>query len=135
MMDYPQSARVIQFPTMPKLNTKPATNRLRQYRQERKIRQSVVADAIGTSTVQVSRLEIGARDLDLYWMHRCAKFYGVPPADLLLLEDGGLTGQERQLIDTIRDIPAPLRETFWRLMDSHQPLRGMGDVADMPKTG
>lgn len=135
MMDYPLSARVIQFPNMPKLLTRPVFNRLREIRKARKISQRIVAEAVGTSEPQMSRLEIGHRDMDIYWLRRCAAFFEMLPADLLLLEDGGLTEQERHLINTIREIPKQDREAFWRLASAYQELRSAGELVELTKLG
>ena len=135
MMDYPQSALILQFPAMAKKPKPERPNRLRDLREARDLTLKEVADAIGTSIVQVSRLEVGTRDLDLYWLPKLAAFYGVAPADCLLLEHGALNPQERRLIDTIRELPEPFANAFWSMAESHQHLRGMGDVVPLAKSG
>lgn len=135
LMDYPQSALILQFPAMAKKPTPERPNRLRELREARKLTLKEVGHAVGASVVQISRLEIGERDLDLYWLPKLAAFYGVPPADCLLLEHGALNPQERRLIDTIRELPEPFANAFWSMADSHQHLRGMGEVVPLSKSG
>lgn len=126
-------ARVLQFPAMPKRITFDAPNRLRALRQARGFTLAQVAAAIGTTTAQYQRLETGARDLDVPWMVRIAKALECQPADLLLPEHGGLDPRERELVDTVREVPAPFSESIFRVAESHQSYRGGPEVEDMTR--
>lgn len=61
----------------------PRMNRIRQLREARGLSAEQLAVLIGTSAVQVRRLETGARKLTEDWMRRIAVALGVEPADLL----------------------------------------------------
>ncbi len=104
--DFSNRNNVLLFPPMPKLSPFTATNRLRELRQARGWKLREVAEALGTTPTHINRLERGERDLTLAWMIPLARIYEVQPADLLLPEHGGLSPDQRHLVDTAREVPA-----------------------------
>ena len=78
------------------------TNRIQTLRAESKLSLKEVSDSIGTTSSTISRIERGDRDLDYEWLVRIAPAFKVPPADLLLDQDGGLNKKERRIIDIYR---------------------------------
>lgn len=58
-------------------------NRIRELRERRQLTQEELAAAIGTSKMQVSRLERGERRLTQSWMERIGQALRVHPAELL----------------------------------------------------
>ena len=123
------SATVISFPPMTK---RPATadlpNRIRELREEAGLTLNELAPKAGVSTGQLSNLETGKRELTMPVQERIAAALGVMVADLLLPEMGGLTEQERWLIETFREVPDAARAAMAAVAESQQPFRGMGEV-------
>ncbi len=60
------------------------TNRIRDLRTQRDLSQEGLADLVGTTKAQISKLEKGQRRLTDDWMRRLAPALGVAPADLML---------------------------------------------------
>lgn len=58
-------------------------NRIRQIRQSLGISAETLAIHVGTTAVQIRRLETGARKLTVDWMQKIATALNVTPADLL----------------------------------------------------
>jgi transcriptional regulator with XRE-family HTH domain len=96
-----------------------APNRIRELRKLAGLSQQAVADAIHTSKVTVSDLELGKMQLTHEYMRRIAPVLGVTPADLLPLSDnpGALTPEERQLIERMREADETKREQLRQLVD------------------
>lgn len=65
-------------------------NRVRFWREQANRTQSELGDAVGLSKVQISRVELGTRDLHFAYARRIANFLGVTAADLLPEEDNPL---------------------------------------------
>jgi phage repressor protein C with HTH and peptisase S24 domain len=61
----------------------PLPNRIRELRERQHMTQEELAAAIGTSKMQVSRLERGERRLTQSWMERIAQALQIHPAELL----------------------------------------------------
>ncbi len=62
-------------------------NRIGELRAQRRISQQDLAEQIGTSNQQISRLETGKGNLTQEWMRKIADALGVSPADLLPEEE------------------------------------------------
>jgi len=60
-----------------------ATNRIRELRRAKGWTATQLADRVGTSNVQISRLETGDRKLTVDWMERLADVLGCRPADIM----------------------------------------------------
>lgn len=73
-------------------------NRIRELRQKAALSQGRLGEMVGCSHVQISELERGEAKLSNLWMQRLAEPLGVKPADLMNLEDGALTVEERSLL-------------------------------------
>lgn len=95
-------ATILQFPSM--ANTDPLTlpNRLRALRLEQGFTLKELAPRAGLTFSHLGALETGARELTMPVMERLAEQLGVPVADLLWESMGGLSDDERRLIDTYR---------------------------------
>jgi len=87
----------------------PMPNRIRELRIARNLTLEYVADRVGTSVQQISRLELGNRRLTDNWMRRIASAIGVQPADLFT--DSG--PDDREIVQSPQEIKL-LR--FWRLL-------------------
>lgn len=123
------SATILKFPDMarkPKIQNFP--NRLRELRKARGLTLQKVADMTGIAFTNIGKMETGERDLKSWHMEKFAEAYGVCQADLFNPEAGGLTPEERALIDTYRDIPSAMRKSFDALADSHQQFRGASEI-------
>ncbi len=128
----PISAKMLTFPIMPKILNLQAGNRIRELRQARGQTLRQLADAIGTTTSQLQRLEVGERELTLHWMSRVSRGLDCMPADLLLPVDGGLSDQEREWIETGRTVPDGNRAAINAFMEHQRPFRHNGaDVTDI----
>ena len=90
---------------MPRKKEFEPQNRLRKIRQEQRKSLQEIATTIKVTPAEISRLETGERQLNLNWMRKLSKSLGKPPADLLLTYDGGLSTQERALIEAFRELP------------------------------
>ncbi len=58
-------------------------NRLRELREQRGKSQQQVAEAIGTTQNQISRLESGERELTIGWMNKLGAALSIDPAEIL----------------------------------------------------
>ena len=63
-------------------------------------------------------------------MRRLAPIFGVAPADLLLLVDGGLDFAQRALADAYRDASVAQRAMFDGLSKGLQPYLRKGETQD-----
>jgi transcriptional regulator with XRE-family HTH domain len=89
-------------------------NQLRAYRLDAGLTLEQLAERMGTSVQQVSRLEKGQRKLTQDWMMRASAALGIPPAALFdapRSPDVGETLKDRSEISLVR---------FWRGLDSTQ---------------
>lgn len=59
-------------------------NRIKALRLERGLTLEELAEMVGTSLQQISRLELGERRLSEQWMRPIARALGVSPGDLLI---------------------------------------------------
>lgn len=59
------------------------SNRIKQLRNERGLRQWQLAELVNSTPQQISHLERGERQLTLQWMSRLSAALGCQPADLL----------------------------------------------------
>lgn len=122
---------VLHLPIMAKGKPFNAPNRIHELRKERRVTLDQIATALGTASSVISRLERGDRDLSHDWLIRIAGVLGVRPADLLLTEHGGLDPRERDVVDTLREVPAPNRAAIHAVAESLQPFRGAPEVHDL----
>ena len=124
---------ILNFPAMPKIVAFDAPNRVRELRAERGLSLKQVVERMDDvlSLNQVSRIERGMSQLTHQTARSLAAALDVLPADLYLREEGGLTAAERELVETYRDLPAPMRTSFDALRESHQQYRSGPQVVDM----
>jgi transcriptional regulator with XRE-family HTH domain len=123
------SASVLSFPQMAKRTpTEELPNRIRELRAEAGMTLQELAPKVGISAGQLSNIETGKRELTMPVMERVAAAFKVDVADLLLPSMGGLTEQERWLIETFREVPDAARAAMAAVAESQQPFRGMGEV-------
>jgi transcriptional regulator with XRE-family HTH domain len=87
--------------------------------------QQRLADAIGTSKVTVSDLELGKMQLTLDYMRRISGALGCAAPDLLAIEDNpyALSLQERAMIDRMRAADPSQLEQLDRVADVVAPYR------------
>lgn len=87
-----------------------------------------------TTAAQIQKLERGDRGLDLQWMRRLAKVFGVKPTELLNAEDVEcrLSTSEAALLDEIRSIqesdPMLLMTAVKAVLRAMEHLRRAADV-------
>lgn len=140
-------AVVLQFPSMAKQPSEEVLpNRVREWRK-RAINPATgkgftlkeAAPRIGLAWSHLARIETGGRELSTVWMERIAAAFGCTPADLLNPEMGGLSIEERQIIDLLRNLPEANRRMVDAMLESqHAFLPGPNgaDVIQLPlKTG
>ena len=120
------SARVLQFPPMGGKQIPEAMlpNRIRVLRKAAGKTLQQLAPGAGISFHHLAKIETGERELTHPVMERVAAALGVPVADLLLPQEGGLTEHERRLIDTYRQVPPAARAALDAVAESQQPFRG-----------
>lgn len=130
----PRSADVLFLRAMPKVVKFDAPNRVRELRKAAKLTLGQLGDLIGTTATHVARLEKGERDLGYGWMRAIARALKVSPADLLNDSDGGLSPQERELVDTVREVDERARKAIFSVAESQQPYRGEPEVLPLNPT-
>lgn len=103
-----------------------APNRIRELRLEAGLSQQALGDAVGTSKMTISDLERGSMQLTVDYMRRIALALGVVPADLLPPSDnpGGLSIEERELIERLRAATPEQREQLHKVADVIAPFQG-----------
>lgn len=97
-------SNILKFPVMANKPTDHLPNRIRYFRQRRRLTLQDLAEMIGTSRVQLCRLELGQRPMTVDWLDRVGRALDIPVADLLSKHDNpwGLTDGERDLIYAVR---------------------------------
>lgn len=127
------TATLLKFPAMTRKSTAAPVlpNRIRELRKARDMTLQELGAETGIHFTNLQKLETGGYELKGFQMERIAAALRVTPADLLLPEQGGLTAEERLLIDTYRDLPAALRRGYDVLRDSHQAFRGGSEVVPL----
>ena len=109
-------------------------NRIKELREARGMTQEGLADAVGTSFQQISRLENGTRRLTVEWMRRIAGALAVHPAALFsdTLPDAGQFAERAEDAAVLR---------FWHSLDDRDKewlialarQRGVEILSDQPK--
>ena len=102
-------------------------NRIRFWRMLRNQTLVELGEQIGLPGPNLSNIETGKRQLTVPVMQRIANALGVTVADLLRLEVGGLTSEEREMIDTFREIPEPNRRLVLGVLESQKIYRSPPD--------
>ena len=99
-------------------------NRLNELRRARGLSQEGLAELLGCSKMQISRLENGKNDLTLTWMKRIAHVLGVEPADLLTEEDNPmrLRSDEKHLIERYRSADPGRQRDIQQLTETLIPF-------------
>lgn len=83
-----------------------AVNRLREFREARKLSQARLGDLAGTSSQQIDRLEKAQRKLTVQWAEKLAPHLGVEPLDIFTDGEIGATGPWVPSPQTIADLLA-----------------------------
>ena len=126
------AGNVLQFPTMArKSKIERFPNRIRELREQAGLSLEQLGESAGIHFSNLAKIETGAREIKDHHLDQLAKALGFPKADLLNPEDGGLTPEERALVETYRDLPAAMKKTFDSLRESHQAYRGTGEIVPM----
>lgn len=107
------------------MDSEPFSNRVREWRERRGLKLAQLANAINVTEGHMGNLERGRRELTKPVLERVARALSCEQADLLNLEDGGLTEQERRLIDTYREIPEAMRMIVNAVVEAQQPYRSV----------
>lgn len=94
-------------------------------RQKRGLTQKDIAEAIGTTANQISRLENGDRKLAPEWLERLSKALGCTKAELLG-ETPVLTPQDMALINLYNALPPEHQETILKLAKDMVALNSDG---------
>ena len=132
-------AVVLQFPPMAKReHIYHGPNRTREFRKRAKLTLKQAAPLVGLSWTHLARIETGERELNTIWMERLAKAFGCAPADLLPFEMGGLSEQERHVVETLRALPEAARAGILALVESQRQFLPSGpgaDIVPFPKVG
>jgi len=81
-------------------------NRLKQFREAQGLSLVALAAKVGTSSQEISHLELGKRHLTVEWLCRLAGALDCHPWSIVSEDvDEGLTEQERVLIQSFRTLP------------------------------
>lgn len=118
------SASVLQFRPMPTPKRDNLPNRIRHWRELQGLTLRDLAPRVGLAHGSLARIETGAQELGQYWLVRIAAELKVAPADLLPAAQGGLSEDERRLIDTYREVPEANRRVIESVIESQQGYRG-----------
>ncbi|WP_225205064.1 helix-turn-helix domain-containing protein [Novosphingobium huizhouense] len=114
-------------------------NRVREWRKKAGLTLKEAAPAIGLSWTHLARIESGERELNQAWLERMAPVFQCAAADLLSSELGGLSPEERDMVNLMRALPDPNRAAILAMLDSQRqflPQPGGADVVELPrKTG
>ncbi len=111
----------------------PLPNRIRELRDRRQMTQEELAAAIGTSKMQVSRLERGERRLTQSWMERIAAALQIHPAELLPAVQAFPLGTPRGALPG-REASGGLASEV-RPADDHLPIAAGALPRDVPVLG
>ncbi len=109
-------------------------NRIRELRERRQMTQEELASAIGTSKMQVSRLERGERRLTQSWMERIATALQLHPAELLPAIQSFPMSPARG-VAAPRDPAKPMNANEVLPADDHQPIAAGALPRDVPVLG
>lgn len=103
-----------------------APHRMRAIREAQGLSLEKLAEKLGhTVTInQLSRLERGMNQLTHQRLVQVAEALGVSAADILPPEEGGLTDDERQLVDAYRAAHEALRAGFDALREASHQFHG-----------
>ena len=108
---------------MAKLDPTQLPNRVRHWRELRGKTLRDIAPLVGLAHGSLQRIETGERELNQYWMERLGEVLGVVPADFLRQDIGGLSEDERRVVDTLRSLPDAARQMILAMIDSQQAFR------------
>jgi len=115
----------VEAPFMPrKQRTENLPNLVRHWRLQRGLTQRDLACRVGISHPALGRIETGGQELSQYWMEKIGRELGIIPADLLRPEIGGLTEQEREWVQTFREVPELNQRVIAAVFESQQEFRG-----------
>ncbi len=94
-----------------------APNRIREWREARKMSRADLAERVGTVAAQIQKLELGLRQLTQTWMSKLAPALGCAPADLLPESDQhGLPDRENAVATKL------LAGAITALLDARLPI-------------
>lgn len=110
---------VLQFPAMARIDPAALPNRVREHREAAGYTLRDLSAKIGLAHGSLHRIETGVRELNQYWMERLSEVLGVPLADFLHPWQGGLTADERALIDAYRAMDSAGRRMIHAAADAH----------------
>ncbi|HSV28777.1 MAG TPA: helix-turn-helix transcriptional regulator [Candidatus Omnitrophota bacterium] len=100
-------------------------NRIREIRQDRGLSQEQLADKVGTTKAQISKLEKSQRRLTDQWMRRLAVALECHPGELFADTPVGITPEEQAILDLYRGLSEPDKQAAYRVVDamakSHEP--------------
>lgn len=122
---------ILHFPGMPTPKRDNLPNRVRYWREQRGLSLRSLAEIIGCGHATLAKIERGEIEFGQYWMERLGKVLEVTPADLLLPETGGLTPEERAMIQTYREVPEANRRMIQSVMESQQGFRGAPETVEL----
>lgn len=100
----------------PKINSP-----LRHWRERRELTVAQLAEVAGTTPQQISKLELGQRQMTVRWMTRLAPHLGIDPCDLFPRLDGQRSVEEVELLSVFRRLPKDERERLIRLANALTP--------------
>jgi transcriptional regulator with XRE-family HTH domain len=105
------------------------SNRIAEIRRLRGLSQAKLAELVGTSQAEISRLENGERELTENWMRRLAHVLEVEPADLLASAIAEIRGDdvEPYFPDASAELAEPLRRrnlAYYRVKTDAVALAG-----------
>ena len=93
-------------------------NALYQIREQRGLTQKDIAEAVGTTANQISRLESGVRKLSPEWIDRLSKVLNCTKAELLGEPATELTEKEKVMLETFQKLTPEQQAMIQTIADS-----------------
>lgn len=73
-------------------------NRIREWKKRRGITTKELAERVGTSVAQITRMETGTRNVNFQWILRLSRALEITPGELMLQKDNPLLPSEREAV-------------------------------------
>lgn len=87
-------------------------NRLKQIREAQGLSLVALAAKVGTSSQQISHLELGKRHLTVEWLERLAEVLGCHPWAIVSEAPNELSEREKRLLDAFGALDEPDQEAL-----------------------
>lgn len=97
-------------------------NRIREIRRDLSLSQEKLAERVGTSKAQISKLETSQRRLTDFWLFRLADALECAPWEILINENNhppfAVNNREQKLLDAFRSLDENRKNAVLLLIDN-----------------